>query len=590
MIEHLECRRLLSASGFVQFPSAVEVPGGQSLSTADVQRILAQAISQNSSKTAEVAVVVDREGQVLGALASQAAVDSNGGADLQSLLADATARARTAGFFQSNGEAFTTRTARFIIQNHFPPGIRNAAGGPLFGVEFSSLPGSDILPASLTPAVSGDPGGVPLYIRGKAVGGIGVAGDFHDVAAIQELLPTADDRISNNYTSRANLRGAVYTGIEERDRDEAVALAGARGYMAPASIRANNIFVAGLRLPFVASGAARGRPNLSFQQLLSSGAATEFTPSGAGYIVATTTAIKPGAAEQINARVSGIAGLIRNRANVVMSDIPGVPATDGTGNSIPHADPQQSDAIIAGLPQTPGGAALSQQDVTTIIENAVQRASTIRAGIRKPTGLAAKVHVAVVDSFGHVLGVFRMQDGTNFSYDVAVEKARTAAFFSDDTHAFSTRAVGFMSQRFFPPGITGSGGVVGPLFKLQNNLNPAQVPPFQNLSNGITIFPGGVPLYKDGVFVGAIGVSGDGVDQDDFIAADGARGFEPAASIRSDSLPAANVIDWIVGKVQQIQSAFGLTYDAAGQARKSLVDDLPDLRLPYVKFPRNPFM
>ena len=31
------------------------------------------------------------------------------------------------------------------------------------------------------------------------------------------------------------------------------------------------------------------------------------------------------------------------------------------------------------------------------------------------------------------------------------------------------------------------------------------------------IFPGSVPIYRGGVLVGAIGVSGDGVDQDDMI-------------------------------------------------------------------------
>ena len=36
--------------------------------------------------------------------------------------------------------------------------------------------------------------------------------------------------------------------------------------------------------------------------------------------------------------------------------------------------------------------------------------------------------------------------------------------------------------------------------------------------NGVQIFPGGVPIYRGGVLVGAIGISGDGVDQDDMIA------------------------------------------------------------------------
>jgi Haem-degrading len=36
--------------------------------------------------------------------------------------------------------------------------------------------------------------------------------------------------------------------------------------------------------------------------------------------------------------------------------------------------------------------------------------------------------------------------------------------------------------------------------------------------NGIQIFPGSVPIYRGNTLVGAIGVSGDGVDQDDMIA------------------------------------------------------------------------
>jgi len=38
-----------------------------------------------------------------------------------------------------------------------------------------------------------------------------------------------------------------------------------------------------------------------------------------------------------------------------------------------------------------------------------------------------------------------------------------------------------------------------------------------NLANGIQIFPGSVPIYRGDVLVGGIGVSGDGVDQDDMI-------------------------------------------------------------------------
>ena len=43
-----------------------------------------------------------------------------------------------------------------------------------------------------------------------------------------------------------------------------------------------------------------------------------------------------------------------------------------------------------------------------------------------------------------------------------------------------------------------------------------------NLKNGLQIFPGGFPLYRvsgsTAQLVGAVGVSGDGVDQDDMVA------------------------------------------------------------------------
>src|SRR5205807_460123 len=73
-----------------------------------------------------------------------------------------------------------------------------------------------------------------------------------------------------------------------------------------------------------------------------------------------------------------------------------------------------------------------------------------------------------------------------------------------------------------------------------------------NLPNGIQIFPGSVPLYKNGVLVGAIGISGDGVDQDDLIAAGGGAGFAPPVNIRSDQVLVRGV------------------------------------RLPFLKFPRSP--
>jgi hypothetical protein len=75
--------------------------------------------------------------------------------------------------------------------------------------------------------------------------------------------------------------------------------------------------------------------------------------------------------------------------------------------------------------------------------------------------------------------------------------------------------------------------------------------------NGVTWFPGSAPLFKGGGLVGGIGVSGDGVEQNDLVTAAGAVGFEPPDGLRVDN--------------SQIRTGSGEV-----------------VRLPYLKFPRNP--
>ena len=67
-------------------------------------------------------------------------------------------------------------------------------------------------------------------------------------------------------------------------------------------------------------------------------------------------------------------------------------------------------------------------------------------------------------------------------------------------------------------------------------------PAADDTQSGIIFFPGCAALYRDGVLIGGIGVSGDGVEQDDFVTALGiqmaqeALGFqlEPPPLIRCD--------------------------------------------------------
>src|SRR4029078_3833883 len=52
--------------------------------------------------------------------------------------------------------------------------------------------------------------------------------------------------------------------------------------------------------------------------------------------------------------------------------------------------------------------------------------------------------------------------------------------------------------------------------------------------NGVVFFPGSSPLYVLGILAGGLGVSGDGVDQDDVVTVSGQAGFAAPLNIRAD--------------------------------------------------------
>jgi uncharacterized protein GlcG (DUF336 family) len=641
--ESLEKRQFLSAAGSGVVETASREPRSAAethvgvqdptahanLTAAEVTTILGQAASQ--ARPGQLIVVMDDEGVVLG-IVGMTGYNDNVAPDgtpypatsgilseSEQLIRAASARARTAAFFQSNQNAFTPRTARFIIQDHFPQPRKNTPGGPLYGVQFSSFRGSDVLrdEQSGFPALSGDPGGIPIYKGGIKVGGIGVAGDGKDVSARPELLPIA--------LPGHNPNNRVWQGKEESDFDEAVALAGVKGFETPKRIRATEVFVDGLRFPFVKNRPAKAQDTRALSAI---------TTANQAALISSTFLRKPDAAVRastpptfVRATFAGITGDLKRQFEV-----------DATGNKV--AVPQtlaaqivdSNDSATVGGALLPEAQRLTEADVNQILENAVATAVNTRALILEPDGVAARVHMSVVDRDGDVLGVFRMDDGPNFGYEVAIQKARTAAFFSDDTHAITTRALGFVSQKFFPIGIEKNSSVGGPFFEVQDrlfltgiaqgtepssvNFRPMVGPgnTVRNpLRNGITIFPGGIPLYKDGVFVGAIGISGDGVDQDERIGYGGSVGFRPADNdfIRSDQLSDAELTDHLTDKVQRLVDLYDLSVDAGvlntvlgpgaldpidqtgeeqlpARFRERMNKGFHDFRLPYLRFPRNP--
>lgn len=503
---------------------------GPVLTADDVRRVV-EAAAKSADNASMVIAVTDRQGDIL-AVFRKPNAPAKGIANF-SMEVDvnelAVALARTASFFSNNQAPLSSRTVRFISGVHFPPGISFTGNAALYGIENTNrgcVIGADYAPdLAVPPARSIDgtrsglgiltgkkdlfdsdpnavnPGGVPLYKDGEVVGGVGVAG-----------VPT-------QLAEYAAFIGAVTTGF------------GPTSIPAPAVV-----FVDGIALPFVDQQTA---------------------PDG----------IPVGTA---------------NGTYVV--------APRGAPGSAPEGDL----VIPRGGPL--GG--LTQAEVRQIIDQAVAAANETRAVIRLPLGSKTRMVIAVADLDGRILALHRMRDATFFSIDVALAKSRNVIYFSGDGlarndlpgvpagTAVTNRTISYGGQPFFPPGIDYSGP--GPFFELYkrdvqnpctqgtqptrgnveqlpgltqfiapNAPAPGPPPPVDpaaspNPQNGIVFFAGALPLYRNGVLVGGLGVSGDGVEQDDYVTAQAAKGFEAVPDKRADRV----FIDGV--------------------------------RLPYLKFPRNP--
>jgi uncharacterized protein GlcG (DUF336 family) len=463
--------------------NAFEVLATAPLTMTDVENIISAAATRaKHDGVAAVIAVSDREGHPLGVFDMTDAPTMSEDIDIinQTVLpphlnqveATALEKARTAAFLSSDQDAFSTLTADTLTATHFPLGISNTPQAPLFGLQFSQLPCSDVQPANGT---TGALGGIPLYKNNEIAGGIGIDGP-------------------------------------KKTEDERIALAGAlKPYSPPSSITANQFYINGFQLPWTVSSPPKRLP---LMPLASLGAENLYYP-----IIATPATSYPMAV------FAGVPGEIR------------YPIIDSP---------------------MPGPVKLTAEDVTTMITQSVAQANLTRALIRLPIGVPARMQVGVTDLDGNILGVFRTNDATMFSLDIVVQKGRTVTAFSDPNQplgqqlretlgvganreiAFTPRTIGFLAQPFYPPGIDGTSP--GPLLHLQRDLfemqpsPPPCAPTIDSNGNGITAFPGATPLYKSGILVGGLGLSGDGVDQDDYITNAGAAGYLPDPSIRADQI------------------------------------------------------
>jgi uncharacterized protein GlcG (DUF336 family) len=483
------------------------IPAVQALQVADVQKIVTATV--NSVNVDMIVAVVDRAGFVLGVFWTQNAPSTSIGnfGQTQNAKDVAVALARTGAFFSNNQAPLSSRTVRFISGIHFPPGVTNQPPADLYGIENTNR-GCTLV---------NDPN-----FQTKIPPSLALSGGF----GLGILTGKAD-------TSDSNSTSVNPGGVP---------------------IFYKNVVVGGI-------GVVTSSANLNVAEFAALSGAT--TQRGAASDNFGPTPAAPGVVF-----IGGIALPFVNQTSLPAGFSAGPVAGTGTFLVAPansQGQPPEGDLIPPAAGPLGG---LSAADVTQILNNAEATANTTRAAIRLPLGSKTRMVIAVADLDGTIIGLRRMLDSTVFSIDVAATKARNMVYFNSVLRttadlngvplgtAVTNRTISFGAQPLYPPGIDGSNA--GPFFNLytMDLANPCTQGFQSGAANanksGIVFFPGSAGLFRNGALVGGLGVSGDGVDQDDYVTSGGTAGFEAPASIRADQIMDQGV------------------------------------RLPYFKFPRNP--
>jgi uncharacterized protein GlcG (DUF336 family) len=597
------------------------------LIASQVNQLLDRAAAANSRDDAIIAIV-DRPGHILGVRVESGVSPAITGSatNLTFAIDGALAEARTGAFFANDHAPLTSRTVQFVSDStitqrevnsnpdtpdpnstlygpgfvaaisaggHFPEGVADTPSAPLFGIENTNRdsimrqlpngatqmlparfniaandipPGQEMAPPESYGLVSGLlptaqsrgigtlPGGIPIYYHEEVVGGIGVffPGTTGYASAENSSLSAGSNPNLPDLSLEAEWMAYAAVGGSAAAGYPVGTLAGIQPLQG-VGLPFGEIDLGGLTLPLFGPEGLQGPQNLArFGQTLGTG-----NPNNG-----VNEPLFPG--DRVGVRF-------------------GLPAPAGWLVT-PHDSPLGT---------------LSAADVAQIINQGIAEAKLTRAAIRLPFNTPTAMVLAVCDSAGNVLGMYRMQDATIFSEDVAVAKARNVAYYDDPSQvqaidllagipagvAFTARTFRDVAQPFFPIGIDGA--PPGPMSILNDGgTNPvtglstgAPLPPsaFQSAlgydafhpntnfhqpfslnQNGVVFFPGSSAVYKSIAgkltIVGGFGVSGDGVDQDDFVTAAGINGFQPPQGLQADSY------------------AFG------------------GVRLPYAVFPRNPLI
>ncbi len=540
------------------------------LTVADVETVIAQAVAEASARGLNATIaVVDRVGNVLGVFemapstvtitSGRGVVGGLEGLNVIPSTIAAISKAVTGAYLSSEGNAFSTRTASQIVQQNFNPGENDQPGGPLIGVQFSNLSCSDLSnrfaggfgagPFRSPLGLAADPGGFPLYKRGTVVGGIGVIAD-----GIYGLDADFSDR--------------------DRDTDELVALAGSYGYAAPVDRRervtidgkiarfsdatfddlltdptaapsfasidgvsGNRVAVTAYSAAAIIAGIAYGQtasgirpdagnyPGLDAFVLVDNLNVERFPPAAGTDGASALTAAE---ASQLVRSALAVARRARAQIRRPVGSFAQVTVSVVDSNGVVLALARTRDAPVFGI-----DVSLQKARTAAFFSGAgaaADLAAVLPAVYLNPNATPSGTQIIIGD---YVTALRALLDRPTALADGAI--------------AFTDRAGGNLSRPYFPDGLLGSnpGPFAKPIaawspfstgLQLDLALNqlvehvrfvlgavgadvlPGSCTAIAGLANGLQIFPGSVPIYRGGTLVGGIGVSGDGVEQDDMIA------------------------------------------------------------------------